>query len=433
MKSQRRGSARLTDKFVQGVKPPERDKVDYFDATVSGLGLRVSYGGGKSWIVMYRSPVERDARGHGKLRRMTLGKYPAISLADARDKAGAILRRVERGEDPQREKMQARVIPKTLDDDPVSVADGVGRYVEDHVKVKNKPQVKADGSEVWAREKIFDNHVIPHVGDMDLSTFMRKDAMSLHRIVTKEAGSVAADRAVEALRAAFNWLSDKELADVRIFRFKTDRPKDQASRHRVLSTDEIKALWLAIKDDDGMFASIVKLLLLTGQRRSEVSGMKWEELDLEGGRWNLPPERTKNKLPHVVPISASTKDIIKGQSRHAGCDYVFTSNGRSSFTGFSACKMRLDERLTIPHWTLHDLRRTFVTKLNDDLGIPPHIVEACVNHVTGAAKVGVAGVYNKAQYMAERETALDRWANWIATLTNDEEGNVVPFGGQADA
>ncbi len=419
----RRGNRRLTDRFVQTVKPPAKDKVDHFDAVVTGLALRVSYGGGKSWVVIYRSPIERDQRGYGKLRRLTLGKYPAISLEKARNLAGDILDQVDKGEDPQLEKRRAKANNSVYQGTPITVADGIERYVEEHVKVKNKPRKKVDGTAFWEREQLLKRHVVSCLGSKVIGDVTRKDVMAMHRQIEKGAGTTAADRAAEALRAAFNWLEDTELvANVPRIRLAKKARRAATTRHRVLSDDEIKAVWSNLYEE-GPFATIVRLLLLTGQRRSEVAEMRWEELDLDKAVWEIPADRTKNQLPHIVPLAPMAVDLLKGRNRIG--EYVFTTTATSPFSGFSRSKERLDGRLKFKEgWTLHDLRRTFVTRLNE-LGVPPHVVEACVNHVSGSAKAGIAGVYNKAEYLSERKAAMERWATELHGVLTSQDSNVV--------
>src|SRR5262249_50074359 len=158
---------------------------------------------------------------------------------------------------------------------------------------------------------------------------------------------------------------------------------------------------------EGDFGNIVKLLMLSGQRRSEIGGLRWSEIDLREGQINLPGERTKNGHPHFVPLSEPVRTILSAQPRIR--DQVF-GRGYSAegFAGWSAAKAALDERLPdMPHWSLHDLRRTMATGMGE-LGVQPHIIEAAINHQSGH-KAGVAGTYNRANYHAERKMALDKW------------------------
>lgn len=395
---------RLTDRFIQGIKSPKMGRLEFSDALVPGLSLRVTQSGKKSWSLMYRSHVERDKSGYGKQRRLTMGRYPMLSLELARKRADEILLKIESGDDP-REKQAIGT--------PVTVADGVLRYIEEHVKVRNKPRRRADGTNYWEREQFLKRLVIANLGGKPIQAVTRKDVMAMHRKVAKDAGATAADRAAEALRAAFNWLEDTELVDgVPNIRLAKRTARAATSRHRVLSDPEIKAIWSNL--DDGVFGTIVRLLLMTGQRRSEVAQLRWSEID-DGDVWEIPAPRTKNGLPHRVPLAPSAQALIEDRDRVG--EFVFTTTGSTAFSGFSRGKARLDHRIGFSDWTLHDLRRTFVTRLNE-MGVPPHVVEACVNHISGIAKAGVAGVYNKAEYMHERKVAMERWAMELDSIVS---------------
>lgn len=419
---------KLTSKGVENAKPePGKDRTDYFDAVLPGFSLRVTKSGSKSWVVYYRSPVELDRNGNPKSKRFTIGKYPRLGLADAREEASGIMRRVEEGEDPQREKVTAKQQVVNLSD-PVTVADGVARYVDEHVKLHCKYRTKADGTKVWALEELFNLHVLPFMGGMRIEDVTRKDVLALQRYVEQKAqqrtkgaktGSTTAGHAAGAIRTVFRWLEDAELADnAPIIRLK-NKKKTQGAR--VLTDAEIRTIWGNL-DKDSPFGVIVRILLLTGQRRSEVAGMRWEELDLDAKVWSLPKERTKNSLPHLVPLSDPVIEMIKSRERIG--EFVFTSTGTTPFSGFSRSKARLDGRTEFSDWTLHDLRRTFVTRLYE-LNIPPHIVETAVNHISGEAKVGVAGVYNKAQHLPERKAALECWATALDGMLSLDGDNVI--------
>jgi integrase len=412
---------KLTAKRVETAKSsPDKDRLDIFDAITPGLSLRITKSGSKSWVVNYRSPVERDRRGQSKVKRFTLGKYPRLSLANAREEASEVMRKIAEGGDPQRDRADAQFAASSYGADPVTVEEGVARYIDEHVKVRNKPRRRADGITFWERDQLLQRHVVSQLGGMAISDVTRKDVLAMHRHIEKTSGATTADRAAEALRAAFNWLDDAELVEsVPALRLKR---KQKQSRHRVLSDDEIQAVWHGL-DADGPFGAIVRILLLTGQRRGEVAGMRWKELDLGNRFWSLPGERTKNTLPHVVPLSEAVLRDLTDRPRLG--EYVFTTTGTTPFSGYSRSKQRLDRRIGFSNWTLHDLRRTFVTRLYE-LGIAPHIVEAIVNHVTSEAKGGVAGVYNRAQHLSERKAALARWATVVDGIVWDGDvGNVV--------
>jgi integrase len=172
------------------------------------------------------------------------------------------------------------------------------------------------------------------------------------------------------------------------------------------------------------FGNVVRILLLTGQRRAEVAGMRWSEfrdLDSETAIWEIPSERTKNKQQHLVPLGQSVRAILHSVPRSG--EFVFTTTGITPVSGFGKAKARIDAHINalrradgldkIDEWTLHDLRRTMVTVMNEKLGILPHVVEAVVNHMSGLAKAGVAGVYNRALYLDDRRRALDAWAVYL--------------------
>ena len=206
----------------------------------------------------------------------------------------------------------------------------------------------------------------------------------------------------------------------------TNRPQEPVSRDRVLSDGELREIWNACQDDD--YGRIVKLLLLTGQRRDEIAALEWSEIDLDAALITLPKERTKNKRAHDVPLSDLALSILPSP-RH-GRELVF-GEGEGPFTGFSAAKRRLDERINaarakpMPEWRLHDLRRTAATRLAD-LGVQPHIIEALLNHVSGH-KAGVAGIYNRAAYAPEKRAALTLWAEHIPALVDGVDRKVVPL------
>jgi integrase len=172
---------------------------------------------------------------------------------------------------------------------------------------------------------------------------------------------------------------------------------------------------------------LFKVLLLTGQRRVEVAGMGWNELRSLGtdeAVWDLPASCTKNGQPHLVPLAAEVRAILMAQPCNGAL--VFSTTSTTALSGFSKAKRQLDELIVelrreaglapLPPWTLHDLRRTMVTMMNERLHIPPHVVEAVVNHLNGAAKQGVAGVYNRALYLNDRSKALSAWAAYVSSL-----------------
>ena len=207
------------------------------------------------------------------------------------------------------------------------------------------------------------------------------------------------------------------------------RPETPQARDRVLSDAEIVTFWRAADGVGEPFGQLLKLLLLTGCRLNEVAGMRRAELSEDGTTWTLPKERTKNKRPHVVPLPPLARDLLDSVKRiESRAGLMFTTTGETPVSGWSRVKGRLDEAMKAPLWRLHDLRRTAATGMAG-LGVAPHIVEAALNHVSGV-RAGVAGVYNRALYTAEKKAAAERWASHVEGLVAGRKAKVVPMRGK---
>jgi site-specific recombinase XerD len=189
-------------------------------------------------------------------------------------------------------------------------------------------------------------------------------------------------------------------------------PPAPPSRDRVLTEAEIKKLWRACDEVGDVFGPMVKVLLLTGCRLREVASM--ERGEINGATWTIPGSRTKNKRAHIVPLSPSVTRIMESVPVIEGCPYVFSTNGRTPVSGFSKLKRRLDRAIGASGWRLHDLRRTCATGMAA-LKVPPHVVEACLNHVSGF-RASVAGTYNVHEYADEKKDALRRWAKHVEEI-----------------
>jgi integrase len=216
-----------------------------------------------------------------------------------------------------------------------------------------------------------------------------------------------------------------------------DRPEAGSTRDRVLTTpsctDELRWFWMATDSVGEPFGTVLKLLLLTGQRLSEVAGLSDRELSPDLATWNLSGSRTKNGLAHVVPLPPLTRELIAAVPRVPGSHFVFSTTGRTPVSGWSRTKKRLDRLMHeaatregshhIPPWRIHDLRRTFVTGARE-LGIRPDVIELTINHISGH-RAGVAGIYDKSELMPERKAALERWTAHVHGLVWHQPDNVV--------
>lgn len=252
----------------------------------------------------------------------------------------------------------------------------------------------------------------------------RTIALRLAEVETAS-GPTARNRVRSSLSAFFNWAVHEGLLDANPVAG-TARADERGSRDRVLTQAELAELWAGLPQGD--FGEIVRLLLLTGQRREEVGGLRWSEVDLDRSLIALPPERTKNLRQHEVPLSRQAYAILARLPKRKGRDFIF-GIGEAGFSGWSKSKERLDQALLasrkaadrrakpLPSWHLHDLRRTAATGMAE-LGILPHVIEAVLNHVSGH-KSGVAGIYNRARYEGEMRSALQRWADHIEAITRN--------------
>jgi integrase len=200
----------------------------------------------------------------------------------------------------------------------------------------------------------------------------------------------------------------------------TNRHEEGGSRERVLTSDELRAIWTATAGSD-QYSAIVRLLLLSACRRDEAGSLRWSEVDLNQAIISLPGERTKNSKPFDIPLTPAALAVLEAQPRQDRA-FIF-GRGQGGFSGWSKSKAELDQRANIAPWRLHDLRRTASTVMHG-LGVPPHIVEAVLNHISGH-KGGVAGVYNKAAYAAEKAAALALWAEHVLAVVEGRPAKIV--------
>jgi integrase len=391
---------RLTAPGIRGLALPA-GKTDwiFWDADLPGFGLRLRAGGSRKWVVQYDTGR--------KSRRMTLGSTAVLDPGKARETAKSILAAVRLGKDPAGDIAAARNAPLA-----VSFGEEMERFLR-FQQQRLKPRTLLE----------VDRHLRVHgkaLHGLELAKIDRRTiATQLTRIA--ERGPVAANRTRATWSSFFTWCAKEGLIDVNPAAY-TNKQAEQ-SRERVLSNAELRAIWKALPEGD--YGDIVRLLALTGQRREEIGSLRWSEVDFERGIITLPPVRTKNKREHIVPLSTPVRAILEARPRFHGRDLVF-GIGEGGFSGWSRCKERLDDAAKIAAWTIHDLRRTMATKMAEELGQQPHIIEAVLNHV-GGHKAGVHGIYNRSQYLAEKRQALALWADHLMAIVEDRESNVTPL------
>jgi len=253
-----------------------------------------------------------------------------------------------------------------------------------------------------------------------LDRINRRDIAARLLAVSKASGAPTAIAFRSALSSLFVWAMQMGLTENNpvVNSFKPPRPE---SRDRVLTDAELTAIWRALGDDD--YARVVKLLVLTGCRRSEIAGMRWSEFDFYKGTWTLPKGRSKNGLAHTLPLTLLMLEIIDSIPRRDEFDLLF--GRKHGFTGWSIGKRALDKKLGLKPWTHHDVRRSVATGLAN-IGVQPHIVEQILNHQSGH-KRGPAGIYNRSVYTNEVRGALALWSDHVRTLVQGGERKVVPM------
>jgi integrase len=407
----------LTDRFVANAKSAGK-RVEYFDATVLGLSLRVS-DGAKTFAVTFTSPSD------GKRARLTLGTYPATKLSEARARAVEARGCVERGEDP-------RLVFDAQAAGGMTMAMLIARYVEQHVRINLRGAAEV--------ERRLSKNVVLVIGSVRLADLHRRDINRAVDAVVKRGKLTEANRVFEDLRATLRWAVARGDLDYSLMDGMS-KPAAANIRERVLSDDEVRRLWQGLPDALPRSKSvqrIIKLCLITGQRVGEVAGMRRDELDLKSALWSLPGARTKNGHPHNVPLSALAIEIIREALGEAekGAAFLFPA-GDGSLAGAAVARTilrahessdeRPDGRFGIAHWSAHDLRRTALTGMAR-LGVAPIVLGHVANHRTTTRAGVTLAVYSKYQYDGEKAAALNLWAErLIAIISSEPAANIIPL------
>jgi integrase len=394
---------KLTQAAVAALTMPAgKTETIIFDDDMPGLGLRIRATGANVWIYQYK--IARQTR------RVTIGNAAAISLARARKTAADLHAQVRLGGDPAREKAEGRARARD------TMAAALAAYLP-HQKSRLKP------SSLKQNERHLLKHCRP-LHAMQLAEIDRRAVAKRMTAIAAASGPVESNRVRASLAAFFAWAIREGLTDTNPAAGGSRAP--ERSRDRVLTAEELKAIWAATNDSRD-YSAIVRLLLLTGCRAAEIGELRWSEID--GDRILLPAARTKNARAHIIPLAPAARAILAARPRRADRDFVFGRDPDRPFAGWSFSKAALDERLgdAVPHWTNHDLRRTAATHMAE-IGIPPHIIEACLNHVSGH-KGGVAGVYNRAAYEEPKRHALAAWADHLLEIVEGRPATstVVPL------
>jgi integrase len=376
----------LTDKGIAAVKVPTRGQLEVFDLGYPGLALRVSLGGAKSFVLFYRH--------RNKLSRVTLGRWPEVSLADARERWRKTREAVAKGEDPA---------PRP--DKPNALA--FEHVVEEWLRRDVAPRNKAASARRVGQLVEFD--MLPawrgrHIGDIT-----SKDVIAVLDAITDRGAVVKARRVYAHLHRMFKWCKGRGLV-VNHPMEGMEKPGSEKSRERALTDAELTAVWHSC--DAGPFGNIVKMLILTGARREEIGQLKWSEI--QGDQIYLEGNRTKNGLPHIIPLTKPALDLLASVPRIVGHEHVFTAGDDKPVSGWSRAKSRLDKASGVKEWRVHDLRRTLAVGMQK-LGIGLQVVESILGHTAGS-RAGIVGVYQTHNFAREKREALDAWSAYVFGL-----------------
>lgn len=450
-------SKALSAKALTKFKPDPDKRREIPDGVVTGLYFVIQPTGRRSWAVRYRS--------HGKPRKVVLGPYLAgdddkragDELKRVRAEAAEMLDDVRQGRDPAAEKQNVKKQSKDEDQAHRTQFDHVVRtFLARHAKPKNrswketartlglvpdktKPK-EGDNPKTFVAVKggIVDKWGHRPVGDISRAEIIALiDDIADHGTnpdgQKRRPAPILANRTLAALRKLFNWAIGRDLISVSPC-VGVKPPAAEKARDRVLTDDELKAFWRGCNAIGWPFGPMFKTLLLTGQRREEVAGMKWREIDLPEKMWTIPRERVKTDKAHDVPLNDATVNVLEALPKVAGTGYVFTTTGNTPASGISKAKERLDGKMLailqeqdedaeLPAWRLHDLRRTMASGMAR-LGINLPVIEKVLNHTSGSFG-GIVGVYQRHEFADEKRRALDAWGSFVAELVDGKQGSNV--------
>jgi len=445
--------AKITKRAVDAMQAGQRDEF-LWDTDLTGFGLKVSPAGSKTYIYQYRLARPGEAKRTAP-RRYTIGRHGALAPDQARELAQKLAATVATGTDPfelDAERRAARDLAHREAEQRARIESALAfdRYAPlwladyEHEKGRRPSSVRlATGIVGNHLTPAFKSKPMPHIDRTDLQKVL--DAIP--------AKQRALRRAVYAYASVlFGWAVKRgDIAANPIDAM--GKPEAPKARERVLADAELAKIWQA-SHADAVFGPFYRLLILTGQRRAEVAGMEWAELDEVAATWTIPADRAKNGVAHIVPLSASVlaeldtiaairaaaakkddnvDDKADDDVKWPKIGPVLTTNGKTAISGFSKAKLALDaaiakasDKVPLPNWRIHDIRRTVATGFQR-LGIRFEVTESVLNHVSGS-RAGVAGIYQRHDWKEEKRSALDAWARHVASVISPaEQDNVVPL------
>ena len=382
---------RLTEKNIPKLEPPKVGRIEIADALFPGLTLRITETGKKTWTLLYRVDGARDGKLKGKLRRMTLGPYPLNNLDAARDKAREALKKAERGVDPV--------------DDRHAKLSGLSNSTfeavcERFIALYAKPNV-----ETWPNiARLLRQYAVPAWRTRQVNSISRAVVHELLDDLIQSRGVGRARELRKHLSKLFNWAVDRGMLDASPVAGMRRPELAYVPRERVLSMAELRIVWEAAGKLEYPFGSMIRLLMLTAQRRAEIASSRRSWIHPDMNAMEIPASEYKTDRPQLVPLSVPAQSIIDCLPVWNAGDYLLsTTGGVRPVSGFSKAKAELNSLAGFDDWTIHDLRRSAATHMAR-LGVPQEHIERVLGH----AIEGLAGTYNRYSYLEEKRAALER-------------------------
>jgi len=396
----------LTARSVPALKS-ETAQTEYFDTVVPGLALRVGRGGTRTYIVRYRA--------NGKHRRMTLGKHPRLTLANAREKAREALAEAQGGEDPaldRQERRSADVSFKALADE---VLEAKARDTRERTRKE--------------RRRIVDADLLPAWGNRPAASITRREVVHLLERIVDRGAPILANRVLEVIRLVYNEGIKRGFPTITASpAHLLDPPAPKSSRDRYLTRPEMRKLWAALEWESPVVRSLFRFALLTGQRIGNCAALRWSEIN-DADVWHIPAAQFKGRRPHLVPLPTEALAVLEEiRVLSGGMDHVFPGRGVGRtpyFNGTNKAMQRVRDRTEMPPWTLHDFRTTFRThatraKRPKDkrdpagLGVAPHVADAVLGHAERTLGFTSYTAEPERYLLSEKRDALTRWGKFVA-------------------
>lgn len=373
---------KFTDQWLKALKPNPDEEQHFGDVACKGLSLKLTKKGVKSFSYTFRLG--------SKTGRVTLGQYPDLGLADARMHVEAMRKQVAAGTDPRHVKAEERSQRER------TVTEMVTQFIERYAKPKNKSWRQAESN--------LRLYLVSALGTKPVSAVKRGDIHAILDQLIKEGKGPSANRALAHMRKFFGWLVERDYLEHSPADH-VKKPYAEKRRERVLSDQEIKAIWDASNFLSKPYRAWLRLSLLCGQREMETASIQRSKI--EDGLWYLSSNETKNKRENVLPLSRQAMAVIEELMAEGG-EYLLSSGriGDVPINGFSKAKVQLDRHSGVSEWRLHDLRASVATNLGK-LGYDRFTIKLVLNH----KDTGVTAVYDRYTYLDEKREALQKWAD----------------------